>query len=269
MEQSLRIWLQSVKKQAILNREFSMNTVELLNKMEEVCKFSILDTATLLDKIERILHLKKSESVLARREREIRVESNPFAIEDKNIILDLSKEEDFRRYKNKIMELEELKIFLKKNEEKGVFKLVSKMITYIEEKTKPKLRFDKEEDNLTGRVVDIICEDILKNHIKKIIVSLYREVFHEGISKNKSNLELLSYLNQYLENLGVYTMIAKKGDLYEGEIMDNYEGIAIPERKRRKEAKLIFIDNPAYFIRYRDEYGEECKSGIQGSCVIE
>lgn len=245
-----------------------MNTVELLNIIENICGFSNLDTTTLLAEIEGILNIKKVKSPLPIMKDKTKAESNPFAIEDKNISLNLLTEEDFKQYKNKITDLKQLKVFLGKNEQKGIFKLVDKMIKYIEDKLVPKLQFD-EKDNLSEEVADKVYKDILEKHIKNIIVSLHREVFHKEISINENSLELLKCLNQYLSNLGVYSIIAKKGDLYEGKIMEHYDGHINNEDRNKEEVKISYIDNPAYCIRYKDESGDECNFGIQGRCFLE
>ncbi len=195
--------------------------------------------------------------------------NSPFYIRDSGQILKIEREEELEEYKRKIKNLGNLEQLIKNYPEErfiednfvSAFEQVKKMVQELRDKTI--LQYEEDEDN-TSRIVDYVKEKILEKHIKKIIMNLFRIVNKSGL--HNQIRELLEAINQYLKQLGVYTVVVQVGVHYDG-VINFYKILYDGEKGSNSDPIITEVDCPAYIVKYKDEIGQVWFVWSHGSCI--
>lgn len=232
-----------------------MELAELLEEIEAVCG---IDTSVgLIDKICIVLGIGQKER------------QNPFFIEKKGFVIRAASREEFQEYMGRISDLEKVEELARRLGEEteyrvdisGILRQIDKMTNDIRKKALPK--FEEGEDN-ADKLGKYVGKKILEKHIHKISTSLFNGMRVKN-GRQAVLEEIISGINGYLEQLGVYTVIAQVGEPYK----DAEEFYSMVNRLEEPNPNPVIerVDCPAYVVDYLDEDGEVYHCCADGACI--
>ncbi len=187
-------------------------------------------------------------------------------------IIKIASRQDYASYARDILDLGNLDHVVRqyRNDEyaEGIVKLFTKMIQNTNKKMREVLYSYRGEDN-SEKLAEFVRDKILKSHVKKISESLCTKAGKNTLKKTDM-IPLIKAMNQYLENLGVYTFTAVIGEAYTGDTQEYYE---FEKESEDVGTRPLVLEDlcPAYIVEcICDDYeeGEIIKYHTEGKCLI-